>query len=395
MAASKGMALVTGGAGFIGSYLVEELLRQGYGVRIFDALEPQVHGPLRERGGLPDYLAPVARDVELIVGDVQDRDAVVRALDGIHYLFHQAALVGVPQSMYDVRRYTAINSLGGATVLDAVVNTPSIRNRLQKMIVASSKSIYGEGAYRCAVHGSVAPELRSLEQLQQHDWEVHCPVEGCGRTVEAVATSEEKPLQPVSIYAIGKRDHEEMFLAIGRACNIPTTALRYWQVYGQRQALSNPYTGVGAIFSSRILAGNPPPIYEDGQQLCDFIHVTDIARANVLALQSDRANYRSINVGTGSPISVLDMAWTLVREMGADKRGIEPQILGEFRPGDTRHCFPDIGRARSLLDYEPRISFQQGASELVAWVREQQGRVEDRFEQARRELAAHGLAASG
>jgi dTDP-L-rhamnose 4-epimerase len=297
--------------------------------------------------------------------------------------------------MYDIRRYTAINSLGGATVLDAVVNTPSIRNRLQKMIVASSKSIYGEGAYRCAVHGSVAPELRSLEQLQQHDWEVHCPVEGCGRTVGAVATSEEKPLQPVSIYAIGKRDHEEMFLAIGRACNIPTTALRYWQVYGQRQALSNPYTGVGAIFSSRILAGNPPPIYEDGQQLCDFIHVTDIARANVLALQSDRANYRSINVGTGSPISVLDMAWTLVREMGADKRGIEPQILGEFRPGDTRHCFPDISRARSLLDYEPRISFQQGASELVAWVREQQGRVEDRFEQARRELAAHGLAASG
>jgi dTDP-L-rhamnose 4-epimerase len=389
------MALVTGGAGFIGSYLVEELLRQGYGVRIFDALEPQVHGPLRERGGLPDYLARVATDVEFIVGDVQDRDSVVRALGGIDFLFHQAALVGVPQSMYDIHRYTAINSLGGATVLDAVVNTPSVRDRLQKMIVASSKSIYGEGAYRCSVHGSVAPELRSLEQLQQHDWEVYCPVEGCGRTVEAVPTPEEKPLQPVSIYAIGKRDHEEMFLAIGRAYNIPTTALRYWQVYGQRQALSNPYTGVGAIFSSRILAGNPPPIYEDGQQLCDFIHVTDIARANVLALQSDRANYRSINVGTGSPISVLDMAWTLVREMGADRRGIEPQILGEFRPGDTRHCFPDISRARSLLGYEPRVSFTQGAAELVAWVREQQGKVEDRFEQARHELAARGLASSG
>jgi len=253
-------------------------------------------------------------------------------------------------------------------------------------------SIYGEGAYRCAVHGQVAPQLRSLAQLQRREWEVICPVEGCGRTVEPVATAEEKPLQPLSIYAIGKRDHEEMFLAVGRAYDLPAVALRYWQVYGQRQALSNPYTGVGAIFCSRILAGHPPPIYEDGRQLRDFVHARDIARANTLALQSDRANYQAINVGTGTAISILDVAWTLIREMGADRQGIAPNVLGEFRPGDTRHCYPDMSRARSLLGYEPQISFQQGAAELVAWVREQQGKVEDRFEQARRELAAHGLA---
>ncbi len=394
MANTSGTALVTGGAGFIGSYLVEELLRRGYRVRVYDALEPQVHGTLREGGGLPEYLSHVADDVEFVAGDVQDREVVARALEGVDYLFHQAALVGVPQSMYDIRRYTAVNSLGGATVLDAVVNTPSVRDRLQKMVVASSMSIYGEGAYRCAVHGEVAPQIRSLAQLQRQEWEVFCPIEGCGRTVEPIATTEQKPLQPLSIYAIGKRDHEEMFLAVGRAYDLPAVALRYWQVYGQRQALSNPYTGVGAIFCSRILAGNPPPIYEDGRQLRDFVHARDVARANVLALQSDAANYQAINVGTGTPISILDVAWTLVREMGADRQGLAPAVLGEFRPGDIRHCFPNIGRARSLLGYEPQISFQQGAAELVAWVREQKGKVEDRFEHARRELAAHGLAAA-
>jgi dTDP-L-rhamnose 4-epimerase len=220
---STGKALVTGGAGFIGSYIVEELLRQGYGVRIFDNLEPQVHGGLREtadadgRAPLPEYLSHVAGDVEFVLGDVRDRDAVVQALDGVDFLYHKAAAVGVAQSMYEIRRYTEINSLGGATVLDAVVNTPSVRDRLQKMVVASSMSIYGEGAYRCTVHSTVYPKLRTNEQLERHEWALRCPVEGCGREVEAIPTAEDKPLQPLSIYAIGKRDHEEMFLAVGRA----------------------------------------------------------------------------------------------------------------------------------------------------------------------------------
>ncbi len=393
---SKGKVLVTGGAGFIGSYIVEELLRSGYDVRVLDNLEPQVHGALAETGSAPDYLA---EDAEFIQGDVRDVRAVVDALEGVDYLFHEAALVGVPQSMYDVRRYMDINTVGGATVLDAVVNTKSVRARLKKMVVASSMSIYGEGAYRCEEHGTVYPRLRPAAQLEGGAWELQCP-EGCGRDVTPVATCEDKPLQPLSIYAIGKRDHEEMFLACGAAYGIPSVALRYWQVYGQRQALSNPYTGVGAIFCSRILAGKAPPVYEDGKQLRDFIHATDIARANVLALESEKADGQAINLGTGNPISILDVANTLLREMGADqtgpdgrggKGGMTPDVLGTFRPGDTRHCYPDISRARALLGYEANVSFAQGARELVSWVREQEGKVEDRFDQAQRELKAAAL----
>lgn len=388
---ATGKVLVTGGAGFIGSYIVEELLREGYEVRVLDSLEPQVHGELRERGQAPEYLAESA---EFIQGDVRDYDTVVKALEGVDYLYHEAAAVGVPQSMYEIRRYTEINSLGGATVLDAVVNTPSVRDRLQKMVVASSMSIYGEGAYRCPTHGTVYPKLRTVDQLRKGEWDMQCPQPAHGsegQTVEPIPTPEEKPLQPLSVYAIGKRDHEEMFLAVGQTYSLPTVALRYWQVYGQRQALSNPYTGVGAIFCSRILAGNPPPVYEDGQQLRDFVHASDIARANVLALKREEANGQAINLGSGHPISIVDVAWTLIREMGADRQGMAPNVLGTFRPGDTRHCIPDLSRARSLLGYEPQVTFQQGAAELVSWVRQQQGKVEDRFEKAQQELQQHGL----
>ena len=384
----KGTALVTGGAGFIGSYITDELLRRGYAVRILDNLEPQVHGGLRENGGRPDYLSA---DADLVVGDVRDPDAVRRALQGADFLFHQAALVGVPQSMYDIRRYTDINAMGGATVLDVAMNDRGIRDRLRKMVVASSMSIYGEGAYNCPDHGTVYPKVRPLPQLQASRWAMRCPAAGCDHVVTAIPTDESKPLQPLSIYAIGKRDHEEMFLAVGRAYGIPTVALRYWQVYGQRQALSNPYTGVGAIFCSRVLAGNAPPVYEDGAQLRDFVHATDIARANVLALESDQATDHAINVGTGNPISIADVAWTVVREMGADHDGMAPEILQQFRPGDTRDCYPDISVARDLLGYVPQTSFAQGAKELVAWVRDQKGRAVDRFEQAKRELQEKGL----
>src|SRR5688500_9580140 len=372
---AKGKVLVTGGAGFIGSYIVDALLETGYEVRVLDSLEAQVHGGLSETGQAPEYLAEAA---EFVQGDVRDRAAVEAALEGVDYLFHEAALVGVGQSMYDARRYMDVNAVGGATVLDAVTQTPSIRKRLKKMVVASSMSIYGEGAHRCEEHGLVYPRLRPTAQLERGAWELKCP-EGCGRDVAPEPTREDKPLQPLSVYAIGKRDHEELFLAVGAAYGIPAVALRYWQVYGARQALSNPYTGVGAIFSSRILAGKAPPIYEDGAQLRDFVHAKDIARANVLALESEKADGQPINVGSGGAISILEVANTLIREMGADKAGIEPDVLGNFRPGDTRHCVPDLTRARNLLGYEARTPFAQGAKELIAWVRDQEGRVEDRF----------------
>jgi dTDP-L-rhamnose 4-epimerase len=240
----------------------------------------------------------------------------------------------VPQSMYEIRRYTKVNSLGGATVLEAAVNTKGVRDRLRKLVVASSKSIYGEGAYRCAAHGTVYPRFRPLAQLERREWAVRCPVPDCGRSLTSLPTDEDKPLMPVNIYAIGKRDHEEMFLAVGHTYGIPAVALRYWQ----------------------------------------------------------EADYQTINVGTGQPMSVLDVAWTLIREMGADSGGMAPEILGRFRPGDTRDCYPDISRARRLLGYEPQVSFQEGAKELVAWVREQRGKAEDRFEQSQRELRERGLA---
>ena len=385
---AKGKVLVTGGAGFIGSYIVEALLEAGYEVRVFDSLEAQVHGGLSETGQAPEYLAEAA---EFVQGDVRDRAAVEAALEGVDYLFHEAALVGVGQSMYDARRYMDVNAVGGATVLDAVTQTPAIRKRLRKMVVASSMSIYGEGAYRCPEHGLVYPRLRQPAQLERGEWELRCP-EGCGNEVTPEPTREEKPLQPLSVYAIGKRDHEELFLAVGAAYGIPAVALRYWQVYGARQALSNPYTGVGAIFSSRILAGKAPPIYEDGKQLRDFVHAKDIARANVLALESEKADGQPINVGSGQAISIMDVAWTLIREMGADAKGIQPDVLGTFRPGDTRHCVPDLSRARRLLGYEASVPFAQGAKELIAWVRDQEGKVEDRFESAQRELKQAGLA---
>ncbi len=367
--------LVTGGAGFIGSHIVDALLERGYDVTVYDNLDPQVHGPERKR---PDYLNP---DVPLIVGDVCDREALKNALQGIDIVYHQAAAVGVGQSMYDILRYTQINTMGAATLLDIIANE---KHTVRKMIVASSMSIYGEGQYRCATHGVVYPKLRSVEQFEQHDWEVRCPV--CGEPVEREGTSEEKPLFPTSVYAINKRDHEEMFLSVGRAYKIPTVALRYFNVYGPRQALSNPYTGVAAIFSSRLLNGNAPLIYEDGLQSRDFTHISDIVQANMLALEKDEANYEVFNVGTGRALTIRDMADALAEHLGVE---VEPEIANKFREGDIRHCYADISKARRLLGYDPQMRFEDGDAELVEWVRYQ--KAEDNVAKAASELERRGL----
>jgi len=366
--------LITGGAGFIGSHIVDALIKQGHHVRVFDALVPQVH----ESQDAPDYLNPKA---ELIVADVTDRDALVGALDGIDVVFHEAAAVGVGQSMYEIQRYVEANTLGGAVLLDVLANE---KNSVRKLIVASSMSIYGEGAYRCSDCGTVYPRLRNESQLSARDWEMHCPE--CNQEVVPEPTTEDKPLFPTSIYAVTKRDHEEMFLCVGQAYGIPTVALRYFNVYGPRQALSNPYTGVAAIFSSRLLNDNPPVIYEDGLQSRDFVHVSDIVQANLLAMERDEANYQAFNVGTGRVTTVLDVARLLSQELG---KNIAPRIEGRFRQGDIRHCFADISKIRRELGYEPRVHFGDGIPELVAWVRQQTA--EDRFEQVEQELAAKAL----
>jgi len=370
--------LVTGGAGFIGSHLVDALLKAGHEVRVFDNLEPQVHGGPGERGEWPDYLAP---GCEKILGDVRDRNALRKAVDGVDVICHDAAVVGVGQSMYEIERYVDVNTHGTAVLLDVLANED---HKVRKLVVASSMSIYGEGKYRCAEHGEVYPRLRSDEQLTARDWEMSCPI--CGQPAEALPTDEEKPLYSTSIYAITKKDQEEMCLTVGRAYGIPTVALRYFNVYGPRQALSNPYTGVAAIFSSRLLNGQPPVIFEDGRQSRDFVHVSDIVQANLLAMEREEMDYGAFNVGTARPKTVLDVAQALSQHLNGR---VGPEIVHKFRAGDIRHCFADISRIQAL-GYRPTMHFEDGVAELVGWVRSQTA--VDGFERAREELVTRGLA---
>lgn len=371
--------LVTGGAGFIGSHLVDALVERGEKIRVLDSLDAQVHGNGTGRPALiEDHVA--AGRVEFLKGDVRDPDVVDEALEGIEVVFHQAAAVGVGQSMYRIADYVGSNSVGAAVLLERIVHGDA---PVRKMIVASSMSIYGEGKYRCARHGIVHPPLRTADQFQRGEWEMQCPE--CGQELEPLPTDEGKPVDPTSVYAITKRDHEELFLTVGKAYDIPTVALRYFNVYGPRQSLGNPYTGVAAIFTSRLLNGQPPLVFEDGRQSRDFIHVSDIVRANLLALDSEEANGRVYNVGTGRRLDLLEMIDALRERLG----GPEPKIVGKFRKGDIRHCYGDIGRIEEELGFEPRVPFEDGIEDLAAWAADQEP--EDRVAEATRELEAAGL----
>lgn len=373
--------LVTGGAGFIGSHLVDALLAQGHQVRVFDNLEPQVHGALREQERWPDYCNPEA---EYILGDVRDCEALQRAMAGVEVIFHEAAMVGVGQSMYQIERYVDVNTRGTAVLLDIVANDTAVRDRLEKLMVASSMSIYGEGSYECPAHGPSYPWLRPEAQLARRDWELYCST--CGQRLTPQPTDEAKPLQATSIYAISKKDQEEMCVAVGRAYGVPTVALRYFNAYGARQALSNPYTGVAAIFCGRLLNSKPPVIFEDGRQSRDFVHVSDIVQANLLAMGRDEANFGVFNVGSGRTVTILDVAEALIDHLGVH---VQPEIVQKFRAGDIRHCFADISRIREL-GYEPAVRFEYGMAELIEWVRLQSA--VDHFDVAREELTNRGLA---
>ncbi len=369
--------LVTGGAGFIGSHIVDGLIERGYDVRVFDNLEPQVHGPGRK---IPAYLNPEA---EFVLGDMRDKDTLEQALDGVQAVFHQAAVVGVGQSMYEIVHYVDHNTVGTANLLEIMV---SGRFEIEKLIVASSMSIYGEGKYQCPQCGVIFPKLRSEAQLRERCWELRCP--DCMEELLPLATDEEKPLFPTSVYAISKRDQEDMCLAVGRAYGIPTVALRYFNTYGPRQALSNPYTGAVAIFSARILKGNPPLIFEDGLQSRDFIHVKDIVRANLLALEKPEMDYEVFNVGTGRRVTILDLAHIILNQLG--RPDLEPQVVQRFRAGDIRHCYADISKVQRKAGYASRTSVEEGISDLVQWVMEQSD-VLDRVASAVEQLNRRGL----
>jgi dTDP-L-rhamnose 4-epimerase len=369
----SGRILITGGAGFIGSHLADELLEHGYQVRALDDLSEQVHGPEASR---PGYLSP---EVELVEGDVRDPEAVRKALQGIDAVFHLAARVGVGQSMYEIERYTSVNNLGTAVLLEALVEKP-----VERLIVASSMSLYGEGLFRDADGNLVNGGERDREQLRAHDWEVR---DLHGRELTPLPTPETKTPNLSSVYALSKYDQERLCLMVGRAYNLPTVALRFFNVYGTRQALSNPYTGVLAIFASRLLNGNPPLIFEDGRQMRDFVHVSDIARACRLALTVPAAADQVLNIGSGRQYTVLEIARAMAEVLG--REGIAPEVTGNYRVGDIRHCFADITLARRVLGYEPAMPFEQGLIELASWL---EGQVAyDRVAEARAELAARGL----
>jgi dTDP-L-rhamnose 4-epimerase len=366
--------LITGGAGFVGSHLADELLNHGYAVRVLDNLAPQVHGT---RSRPPSYLS---RDVKFIRGDIRDPEAVKRALTGVDAVFHLAATVGVGQSMYEIAHYTSINGDGTAVLLEAIA-----QQSIQRLIVASSMSIYGEGLYRSPNGTLLESAERSLEQLRAHQWDL---LDANGETLIPIATPETKTPALPSVYAISKYHQECLCMTVGRAYGLDTVGLRFFNIFGTRQALSNPYTGVLAIFASRFLNNKAPLINEDGRQRRDFVSVYDVAQACRLALEVNNAAGHVFNIGSGRNYSIAEIGEKMAGALGHGD--IKPEIVGKCRIGDIRNCFADISLARQILGYRPRVTLEEGLVELAEWV---DGQIAvDRVGDATRELHQRGLA---
>lgn len=360
---SKGNVLITGGAGFIGSHLVDQLISRGHKVTVLDCLLPQVHGDADlDADGWPIYLHPQAKRIK---GDILDANLFHASLEGITHVVHLAASIGVGQSMTNILDYTRNNTMAAASMLEVLLKRS---HTVKRIAVASSMSIYGEGEYFSPSQKIfLAPPLRTHEQLQCKQWELKLDeASQNSETLEPVPTRENKPLQPASIYAINKRDHEEMFLVVGRALGIPTIGLRLFNTYGSRQALSNPYTGVAAIFISRLLNNEAPLIFEDGKQKRDFVHVMDVAEAFTTAIESENRVWDVYNVGSGKSISITEIATILARLL---KKNIAPQILNRHRVGDIRHCFADISKIQHDFNFYPKRDFEVGMNELIQWVK--------------------------
>lgn len=369
---------VIGGAGFIGSHLVDALVSQGCQVRVVDNLEAQVH----PTGRLPEYLN---RQAEFVQQDVRDAEGLRQALAGVEFVFHVAGAVGVGDSMYRVRHYADVNVVGGASLLEALA---AQKHTVRKVVVASTVTVYGEGKYSCPQHGVVSPLGRSAEQVRNRQWEPECPRANgstrCTQELTPLATDEETHPMPLSVYAMTKRVLEEMFLGVGRSYGIPVTVLRYFNVYGSRQAPSNPYTGVVKIFASEIAAGRTPLIYEDGLQTRDLVHVSDIVQANLLAMKPE-ANGEIFNVGTGRPTTVLSMAEAIAHMLGRQIKSV-PSL--QCRAGDVRHCWANIEKIQKKLGFEPKVVFPAHLEDVVSAARAD---CESLIAEAHSELANRGL----
>src|SRR5437764_373970 len=363
-------ALVTGGAGLIGSHVTDLLVREGWEVRVLDNLEPNTH-----KRGKPSWINPKAESIE---GDIRDRETITAALDKIDIVFHQAAYGGY---MPEISKYVHVNSFGTAQMLEVIREK---KLPIQKIIVASSQAVYSEGAGSCPKHGLVFPPVRPIEQLQKGDWKVHCPI--CGAVTKSAPTPENAPVGGETVYGLTKVDQEKLVLLWGKQIGIPTVALRYSCTYGPRQSIFNPYTGVIAIFSTRLLNNLPPVLYEDGEQTRDFSFVEDIARANLLAAESAQIDGVAINIGSGEGTPIRKIAQILSRQLKID---IEPEARGEFRPGEMRHLTSDTMKARAA-GYKLQIALEDGIQRYIDWIRSQLD-IRDYFSEAEQILKSKGI----
>jgi dTDP-L-rhamnose 4-epimerase len=370
MARNQKRALVSGGAGLIGSHVTDLLIREGWKVRVLDNLEPNTH-----KRGKPDWINPNAEFVE---GDLRDRETITAALDKIDIVFHQAAYGGY---MPEISKYVHVNSLGTAQMLEVIreKNLP-----VKKIIVASSQAVYSEGAGNCPKHGLIFPTVRPVDQLQQGDWEVHCPI--CGEITKSIPTPENAPVGGETVYGLTKVDQEKLVLLWGKQMGIPTVALRYSCTYGPRQSIFNPYTGVIAIFCTRLLNNVPPVLYEDGEQTRDFSFVEDIARANLLAAETNKLDGIAVNVGSGEGTPIRKIAQILSRLLKVD---IQPEARGEFRPGEMRHLTSDTTKARAA-GYTPQVELEEGIQRYIDWIRSQAD-IRDYFSEAEQILKSKGI----
>jgi dTDP-L-rhamnose 4-epimerase len=365
--------LITGGAGFIGRATAALLVERGWLVVVLDLLDAQIHGDARP---------PLPAGVQLVRGDVCDPNLIAELVRDADAVLHLAARTGVGQSMYAARSYVETNVLGTAALLDALIEA---RQRVRRFVVASSRAVYGEGSYLCSQCGPVTPPVRARQQLEAGRWDVECP--HCGSRAGHAATSEQRLLAPGSVYAITKRDQEELCLCVGQAYGIETVALRYFNVYGPGQPLSNPYTGVIPALAAQILSGKPAEVYEDGRPLRDFVHVNDVARANVLALEADGVSGVPLNIGSGEPVSILQAAEIVSSVLEASQ---PPAVSGRYRVGDVRHCYADLSSASKRLGYAPAVRFEEGIRGMAEWLRAHYRG--DFSSRARLELERHRLA---